>query len=113
MMTEEDVLSQIEGLTMTRLRVCVQETWIAPANADKGHMFDDLDVARLRLIGELTEDLAVNDEAVPIILSLIDQLNVTRRHIQSLDRAIAVQDEEIQMGIAAHLRALSEPPSEG
>jgi chaperone modulatory protein CbpM len=39
---------------------------------------DEEDLARIQLIRELQEDLGVNDDAVPIILNLIDQLHQLR-----------------------------------
>ena len=85
MMKEKDVLAQIEGLTVTRLRICIEEAWVRPARGAAGHVFDNLDVARLRLISELTTDMEVNDDAVPIILSLIDQIHSFRRRLRALE----------------------------
>jgi chaperone modulatory protein CbpM len=104
MMTENEVVAQIEGLTAARLLICIEETWIRPARDISGHMFDDLDVARLRLICELTEDMAVNDDAVPIILSLIDQIQGFKRQLRALEQALSLQDEAVRTDIAALLR---------
>jgi chaperone modulatory protein CbpM len=104
MMKEKDVLARIEGLTATRLRVCIEETWVCPACNNTGHVFDDMDVARLRLICELTEDMAVNDDAVPIILSLIDQVHSFRRQIRALEQAVSAQDDDVAADVAARLR---------
>lgn len=101
MMTEDEVLAKVQGLSERRLRICVQESWVAPAVGTEGHLFDDLDIARLQLIAELNEIMNVNDEAVPIILSLIDQLNATRRHLYDLDHAITAQDSNVQEKIVA------------
>ena len=54
MMLETDVLAQIQGMTRTRLRICIEQEWVRPARSDRGHAFDALDVASLRLIAELT-----------------------------------------------------------
>lgn len=106
MMLEPDVLAQIQGLTVSRLRVCIEQEWVRPARGDDGHAFDALDVARLRLIAELTEDLQVTDDAVPIILSLVDQVNALKRRIRLLDEAMAAQNDSVRADIAARLRAL-------
>jgi chaperone modulatory protein CbpM len=53
--------------------------WIAPVDREQ-RILDEEDVARVRLILQLQRDLGVNDEAVPIILHLIDQLN--RTHLE-------------------------------
>ena len=48
--------------------------WIQPIDP-KNLLLDKEDIARIQLISELKKHLGVNDEAVPIILHLIDQLN--------------------------------------
>jgi chaperone modulatory protein CbpM len=52
---------------------CLRAHWVRPAHAPDAEL-DELDLARLRLIATLQEDLGVNDESVPIILHLLDQL---------------------------------------
>jgi len=52
----------------------IERHWIEPQDREKKSM-DEEDLARARLIFELQNDLGVNDEAVPIILHLIDELN--------------------------------------
>ena len=46
-------------------------------------LLDDEDIARARLICELQRDLGVNDESIPIILHLIDQLNRIRSGVEN------------------------------
>lgn len=46
--------------------------WIRPASEE---WLDAEDLARIRLIVELQNEFGVNDDAVPIILHLVDQLN--------------------------------------
>jgi len=48
--------------------------WINPVDPDELKL-DEEDIARIQLIWELKKELGVNDEAVPIILHLIDELN--------------------------------------
>lgn len=48
--------------------------WIQPADT-KNLILDEEDIARIKLISELRQNLGVNDDAIPIILHLIDQLN--------------------------------------
>ena len=51
----------------------IHEDWINPLDIDTP-TFDGEDIARIELIWELRNELGVNDEAMPIILNLIDQL---------------------------------------
>jgi chaperone modulatory protein CbpM len=62
---------------------CLREHWIEPADPVES-WFDHEDVARLRLIRELRQDFGVNDEAVPIILRLIDQLHYLRLRVRGV-----------------------------
>jgi hypothetical protein len=47
-------------------------------------IFDEEDLARIRLIYELQHVMGVNDESIPVILHLVDQLN--RMHIEVKSR---------------------------
>jgi len=108
MMKEEEVLTQIKGLSVSRLRICIERSWVMPTQAETGPVFDDLDIARLRLITELIDDLTVNEEAVPIILSLIDSRHGLNRKLRLLEQAIADQDNTVRSNIARCLRAADE-----
>lgn len=55
----------------------ISEEWIKPIDQE-GPMFDHEDLARIELICELRNDLDVNDEAIPIILNLLDQIHLLR-----------------------------------
>ena len=46
----------------------VDEGWLAPSRATGKWTFSEIDLARTRLIQDLTGDLGVNDEGIPIIL---------------------------------------------
>jgi chaperone modulatory protein CbpM len=56
----------------------IEEEWLVPAERTEEPLFDEEDLARARLIVELREAFGVNDEAVPIILHLLDQLYFIR-----------------------------------
>jgi len=106
MMTEKEVLSSVSGMSSSSLKICISQSWVTPAQATEGAMFDELDVARLRLIAELRRDMGVNDDAVPIILSLIDQLNAAQRRLRALDRAIG-QDPDRRRSLADWLKSVT------
>lgn len=106
MLTRTEVLARVTGLTATRLDAWVAETWVRPLRAEAGLAFDDTDLARLHLIHDLTESLGVNDEAIPIILSLIDEVQALRACLRALDRAVAAHDDPTADAIAARLREM-------
>jgi chaperone modulatory protein CbpM len=78
-----------EFLMQSRLDAQALDTWIEagwlrPRGKRSRHEFSDVDLARARLIGDLRRDLGVNDEAVPIVLDLIDQIHGLRRLVREL-----------------------------
>lgn len=67
-------VSQYCGISTTTIIHFVEEEWISPVDAEL-KMFDEEDVRRILLIQDLQERFGVNDEGVPLILHLLDQLN--------------------------------------
>ena len=63
------------------LKLIVKD-WIRPADPER-HSFDNEDVARIKLIVELIEELEVGENAIPIILNLLDQVHVLRKVIRT------------------------------
>jgi chaperone modulatory protein CbpM len=63
-------------LDAATLEVWVSEGWLIPAGSEQA--YDDADLARVRLIRDLTNDLGVNAEGVGVILHLIDQMHGLR-----------------------------------
>ncbi|MGD9918842.1 MAG: chaperone modulator CbpM [Paenirhodobacter sp.] len=104
MLTETEILARIEGLSAERLTVCVTRSWVRPRLGEAGPVYDDTDLARLRLIVEMTEDMAVNDEAVPLILHLLDEVTSLRRRIRALDAAMTAEGPELCEAVIARLR---------
>jgi len=62
------------------------QEWIAEGmlRAEPGPSFTEIDVARIALIIELRNELALDDAALPAVLSLLDQLYTLRREIAAL-----------------------------
>jgi chaperone modulatory protein CbpM len=56
----------------------ISYSWIIPVDSEN-YLFDEEDIARILLICDLQDQLGVNEEAVPVILHLIDQLNYLHR----------------------------------
>ena len=69
--------SQFCGVPHEIIITFIEENWISPRDVNN---LDEEDLARIRLIWELRHDFGVNDEAMPIILNLIDQLY--RMHLE-------------------------------
>jgi chaperone modulatory protein CbpM len=85
MRTEEFIAES--GVDASALDIWIAAGWLRPASGRGGHEFSEIDVARAQLISDLRGDLGVNDEAVPIVLDLIDQIHGLRRLIRLLRRS--------------------------
>ena len=82
MISIELLVSQIEGLERDELERWIAQEWVRPDGPPEHFSFHQIDVARVRLIRELRYEMDVNEAAVPIILSLLDQLYELRRQIR-------------------------------
>jgi len=105
MATETDVIASIQGLSQTEVREWVQFGWVTPSKSSSGYYFTDIDVARIQLILDLRSNLQINNDAVPIVLSLIDQVHGLRHELRSLARAVETQHKDVQRSILNTLKA--------
>lgn len=101
--TLEQVVAEI-GVDRTAVTSWVEQHWVLPESEGDGGQgawrFDDVDLARLRLIAELTRDLEIGDEAIPVVLNLLDQIYQLRDKLSALEQAIDRASPECRAEIA-------------
>lgn len=108
--SEQEVVASIDEVTVRRLRRWVRQGWIVPSKASEGHRFDELDLARVRLVCQLQDELDLKEDTVPVVLSLIDQVYGLRRELKALTVAIEAQPKETREAIKeAYLSAIGSP----
>ncbi len=88
MITLDELRRQVAGLQMDALQRWIANDWVRPLGESGRYRFEDIDVARVRLIVTLHQEMHVDEEAVPIVLSLLDQLHDARRTMRRLKAAI-------------------------
>ena len=93
------------GIAEAELRVWIESGWVKPEGAPGFWAFHEIDVARVRLIAEIRHDLAIDDDALPVVLSLLDQLYALRSDVTALCGAVADQPVAVRDAIAAALAA--------
>jgi len=71
----------------------VDAGWLAPREGGGGRDFSEVDLARAHLIRDL-QHLGVNDEGIPVILDLLDQLHGLRGLVRDLLSTIQTQFQE-------------------
>lgn len=107
-LSERDVVASVEEVSLRHLRLWVRKGWVAPAAGTQGHVFREVDVARVRLVCELKQTLALNDDAVSVVLSLIDQVHGLRGRLRVLGHAIEQQPEGVRRRITDLVRRMDE-----
>ena len=86
------------------LAVWVEAGWLIPRRDENADDFSDTDLARAQLIRDLQHDMGVNEEGIPIILDLIDQVHGLRRMLREVATAVCAQPEEMRQQIVAEIR---------
>src|SRR3984893_6555312 len=102
METREFILQS--RLDAQALEAWVEAGWLLPRQHGATRDFSEVDLARAQLIQDLGR-LGANDEAIPVILDLIDQVHGLRRTLRDLLSAIHAQPEAMRRWIVADLRA--------
>jgi chaperone modulatory protein CbpM len=79
--THDILVARFPGLEAGQLQEWMAEGMV---RAEPGPNFTEIDVARIALMMELRDDLALDDAALPVVLSLLDQLYTLRRELAAL-----------------------------
>lgn len=103
---EREVVGHVRRVTLRELRNWVREGWIRPREGASGPVFDELDVARIRLVCDLRKEMAIPSDTLPVVLSLIDQLHSARRDLRCLAQAVAEQSDDRRRAILDSYRAI-------
>jgi chaperone modulatory protein CbpM len=103
----EEVISEIE-VSGDELNIWIEQNWVLPVEEEGRYLFDSTDVARVRLIAELRRDMGVNEEAMPVVLRLLDQVYGLRRALADLTAAIKHLPEDARSQLETELRKASE-----
>ncbi len=105
MKTMSEVLAEIGTVEEVEVRSWIAEAWVRSDGTGAEIRFTETDVARVRLICELRHDLEIEEETLPVVLSLLDQLYATRRRLRALSKAVAAEPAETRARV---LRAYRE-----
>lgn len=101
MRSEQELLVDFDGLRQETLHVWIARGWIAPLREGGGYRYREIDVARIRLIEEFRSDMDIGEDAMDVILPLLDQVHGLRRELRRLADAVSAQPEDIRRRIAA------------
>ena len=99
MIAFEELVGRFEGLDRRELVHWVENRWVLPERQQDTWIFHEVDVARVELILEIRQEFAIDDDALGLVLSLLDQVYDLRWQLGRLCDALAAQPPEIQTAI--------------
>jgi len=109
MIALEDLLKRRKELDRRELTRWVENRWVLPERRNQTLIFHEVDVARIELILEIRHEFAIDEEAVPLVLGLLDQVYDLRRQLRRMCDALAAQPPEVQAVIRKALPPLAGP----
>ena len=94
----------IHGLDRAEVEHWIAQDWLRPHGAPGKWRFSEIDVARIHLLRELRHDLGVEEDGLPVVLHLLDQLYDTRRQLLRLRDALGTAPDETRRAILLALQ---------
>ncbi len=104
-MTSIDMLiTSNTSLQRDDLERWIANQWVRPDGQAGAYVFREIDIARVSLILELRDELQIDEDALPVVLSLMDQVYDLRRRLRRLGDAIAtIAPEDVRRDLAGYL----------
>ena len=81
----------------------IERGWVRPEPDESGWVFQEIDVARVRLIHDLRHGMDVTEDAIPLVLSLLDQVYELRARLKAVLRAVEAQPPDVWQAILENL----------
>jgi chaperone modulatory protein CbpM len=106
MTTLGQLLQVHRHLTVVHVERWVRLGLLRPAGEEDGWTFEEVDVARARLLAELTGDLGFDEDSLETVVDLLDQVHTLRRQLHKIGLAIGRQPVETREAIAMALMEL-------
>jgi chaperone modulatory protein CbpM len=92
-MSKQEFL-QSAGIDTQTVEFWLEQQWLLPEPTPAGPSFSDREIARARFIVDLKSTFQVNDEAIDVILHLVDQIHGLRYAIAQLRSGIPRRSAE-------------------
>ncbi len=99
----DQVIARVASLTAERLSHFERLRIVTPVTTPDGPRYRTLDIRRITLLCELTDDFEVNEDALVIIMSLLDQLHGAHSKLEQVMQAIGAEPSEIKLRLSRRL----------
>ena len=96
----EMVVAQFPDVDAPELADWVARGWVVPQGSGRADWaFAEIDVARVRLIRDLRLRMELQEDALALVLSLLDQMYGLRGTLQSMMRALDTQPPAVREAV--------------
>ena len=85
------VAALFPDLREAELHAWVDRGWVRPDGTPPNWVFQEIDIARVRLIHDFRHAMDVPEETMPLVLSLLDQVYTLRGQMRAVARAVEGQ----------------------
>lgn len=102
--TAEELIATIDELTAPRLTHYVEMRVLRPVMSEQGQTFREIDRARAALLCDLTEDYGLDDDALSLVMRLLDEAHGLRGEMQALMSALAEEPDDARQRVIARIR---------
>ena len=109
MIAFDKLLRQMKELDRRDLMRWVENRWVLPERRNQAWIFHEVDIARVELILEIRQEFVIDEEALPLVLGLLDQVYDLRRQLRRVCDALAAQPQEVQAAVRRALPPLTGP----
>jgi chaperone modulatory protein CbpM len=104
MMRVTAVVALFPDLRESELLSWVDRGWVRPEGDEPDFVFQEIDIARVRLIHDFRHSMSVAEDTMPLVLSLLDQVYTLRGQLQAVARAVEGQPEAVRASILTAIR---------
>lgn len=103
-MTRDELLRRLPGLSPEALDALILAGIVRPVQAEDGPRFRDVDAARVQLALDLEDVYGLDNEALGLVLSLIDQVHGLRGDMRAVLGALAEEPPETRARLRGVIR---------
>jgi chaperone modulatory protein CbpM len=107
--SETQIVAAVASLTRAKLSAFVAAEIVTPVQTEAGPAYRQIDRVRLELLCELSDGFDLDEDALGVIISLIDQLHGVRSDLRAVLAAVEREDEAVRRRIARALIETARP----
>jgi len=101
----------LPGTDTVEITDWIERGWVRPELQGERWVFQEIDVARVQLIRDLRQSMALDDEAVPVVLSLMDQVYSLRSQLRTVLKVLENQPDELRRTVLTALDPAEPSPT--